>query len=390
MLDRPALQPSAALAAYCERLAAGQRVVVFGSSSAGLAELLVERDARLVHVYDADATRAAEAATRNRSQNLWFAPLADGDFALRERAFDLAIIENLSSHADPSALLKRVRRTLSGRGAALVASPNPEVRVRLLPHSAPERGALDYYALYDVVAAQFPLVRMLGQMPFVGYAIADFATESAPEPTLDAGFVPNGAEEPEWFCALGSEQPQRLDEFAIIQLPFRSALGSTPSAWLEQQLRTAQLAERRSRERMAEVEAENARMVDALRGPPGATAGKAELLALQRELEQKEAWIRELEARATTADERADQTQSELDEERVHGTELRELLEAEQTRNAELSAQACRLRRACNRPTSKPSLRGTLREPPSSNRQSPSATGASVSSIGPSTSFGSR
>src|SRR5262245_47363709 len=147
MLDRPALQPSAALAAYCERLAAGQRVVVFGSSSSGLAELLLERGARLVHVYDADATRAAEAATRNRSQNLWFAPLADGDFALRERAFDLAVIEYLSSHADPGALLKRVRRTLSGRGAAFVASPNPEVRLRLLPHSTPERGGLDYYAL---------------------------------------------------------------------------------------------------------------------------------------------------------------------------------------------------------------------------------------------------
>jgi chromosome segregation ATPase len=209
-----------------------------------------------------------------------------------------------------------------------------------LPHSAAERGGLDYYALYDVVAAQFPLVRMLGQMPFVGYAIVDFATENAPEPTLDAGFVPNGAEEPEWFCALASEQPQRLDEFAIVQLPFRSALGSTPSAWLEQQLRTAQLAEKRSRGRMAEVEAENARLAEALRGQPGASGGRAELVTLRRELEQKEAWIRELEARAATADERADQTQSELDEERAHGAALRELLETERSRAGAVSEPA--------------------------------------------------
>ena len=114
---------------------------------------------------------------------------------------------------------------------------------------------LDYYALYDAVAAQFPHVRMLGQMPFVGYALADFGTEREPEPTFDSGFVPGGAEEPEWFIALASEHPTRLDEFAVIQLPFRAALGSTKIVVLEQQLRAAVAAERRSRERLAELEA---------------------------------------------------------------------------------------------------------------------------------------
>src|SRR5690606_26474927 len=101
---------------------------------------------------------------------------------------------------------------------------NPEVQIRLL--SAGSSGSLDYYTLYDLVAAQFEHVRMLGQAPFVGYAIADFGAGGEPEPALDSAFVPGGAEEPEWFIALASSMSVHLDEFAVVQLPFRQALPS--------------------------------------------------------------------------------------------------------------------------------------------------------------------
>ncbi len=335
MLERPALQPSIALAAYAESLVDGQRVVVFGDATSSLSEQLLDRGARLVHVYDNDPTRAAEAAARNRSQNLWFAPLSDGELALRERSFDLALVENLAAHVEPASLLKRIRRTLTGRGAAIVACPNPDVRLRLLSDPSHAHKALDYYALYDAVAELFPCVRMLGQMPFVGYALADFGTEREPEPTIDSGFVPGGAEEPEWFVALASEHQTRLDEFAVIQLPFRAALGSTKIVVLEQQLRASVAAERRGRERLAELEAQTSRG-DPARTRPVRLAEPADVVELRRELERREAWIKGLEARATAADERADATQADLEDERTQNAELRQQLEAAQARGAEM------------------------------------------------------
>jgi len=332
------------LAAYAETLVDGQRVVVFGAADSGLAQHLLERGARLVHVYDPDPGRAAEAAARNRSQNLWFAPLGEGELALRERSFELGIIENIASHREPGVLLRRVRRVLSGRGALLVASPNPDVKLRLLPGSATERHALDYYALYDAVSEQFPHIRMLGQMPFVGYAVADFGTEREPEPTFDAGFVPGGAEEPEWFIVLASEHPLRLDEFAVVQLPFRGALGSHKTLELEQQLRSAQIAERRARERLAELESSRRRSPAHHPDAGSAQQDASELVSLRRELERREAWIRELEERAATADARADETQAELDEERERNAELRRQLDAERSRAQALEMDAARVK----------------------------------------------
>jgi SAM-dependent methyltransferase len=349
MLERPALHPSIALAAYAESLVDGQRVVVFGDATSSLPEQLLERGARLVHVYDSDPTRAAEAAARNRSQNLWFAPLSDGELALRERSFDLALVENLASHVEPASLLKRIRRTLTGRGAAIVACPNPDVRLRLLSDPNSTSKALDYYALYDAVAELFPHVRMLGQMPFVGYALADFGTEREPEPTIDSGFVPGGAEEPEWFIALASEHQTRLDEFAVVQLPFRAALGSTKIVVLEQQLRASVAAERRSRERLAELEAQPARTGDA-RMRPVRLPEPADVVELRRELERREAWIKGLEARATAADERADTTQAELEEERTQNADLRQQLEAAQARGAELERTSAPAEQPAERP----------------------------------------
>ena len=55
-------------------------------------------------------------------------------------------------------------------GAAVFATPNPDRNPGAL---------LTYYELYDLVSLQFPVVRMLGQAPFRGYTIADFAPDDA-------------------------------------------------------------------------------------------------------------------------------------------------------------------------------------------------------------------
>jgi len=195
--------------------------------------------------------------------------------------------------------LKKARRALSPRGVAIVACPNPEAAHPLIPGKNPAATALDYYALYDAVAAEFEHVRMLGQTPFVGYAIADFSASGEPEPALDTSFVPGGAEEPDLFLAMAANHEVRLDEFAVIQLPTRRVLDSTGS-------------------RKAE-----------------ASAVKADA----RELARLKTWAGEPEARAATADERADAVETELDEVRSKLEAAEKKLEAADKARGELEAE---------------------------------------------------
>ena len=218
-----AIEPAIVLAAYAEPVASGRRVLFIGPAISALPARLLERGARLVHVCDPDPLRVAEATAKNRSKDVSFSALADGHFALREGAFDVCIVED-AGISDPVPLVKKIRRALTPRGVAILASLNPETRVPLLPHRPSGVISLDYYALYDAVKSEFEYVRMLGQAPFVGYVIADFAPDGAPEPSLDTAFLPSGAEEPELFIAVASQQPVELEAFAVVQLPYRSVV----------------------------------------------------------------------------------------------------------------------------------------------------------------------
>ena len=58
---RAGLHPSIVLSAYLEPLLRGRRVAILGDATIGLADELSQRGARLLHVYDPDAARVAEA-----------------------------------------------------------------------------------------------------------------------------------------------------------------------------------------------------------------------------------------------------------------------------------------------------------------------------------------
>src|SRR6478735_8315541 len=154
MTEPSPLQPSIALCAYAEPLASNRRVLVFGNSLGSLPLQLMERGARSIHVCDPDAVRVSEAAARNRSTQISFSSLADSDLSLQGSGFDLALIDNLGAY-DPLPLLRTAKRVLGSRGVAVVACPNPEAAFPLL-RSAGEAAStgLDYYALYDAVAAE--------------------------------------------------------------------------------------------------------------------------------------------------------------------------------------------------------------------------------------------
>jgi SAM-dependent methyltransferase len=271
------------LVAYVEAFCRQARVLWVGDARSALPRALLERGARLVYACDRDVARRREAAARSQDRSLTFGALDDGPAALREGFFDLALVENLAAEENPKDVLAAVARLLAPRGVALVAVPNPESRQPLLPSARSQR-PLDYYALYDAVVSTLPEVRMLGQVPFVGYAVVDFSAEGDPSPVLDSSLAPARGEEPDYFVALAGRERRALEEYAVIQLAARDVLAAS--------------------------------RVDAEPAAAPARGSAASASALQKKLEKQEAWIQELEARAATADERADAAETELDEAR--------------------------------------------------------------------------
>ena len=195
------------LCVYAEPLARGRRVLVVGDSSDDVGERLVELGARLVHVYDPDTERALQAEP---GRGVLVRPLYDGEFEARDGAFDLVLIPELSAVRDPVALLARLRRAVGAEGAVLVATRNTEG----------EGAGVDYYDLYEMMALQFTHVRMIGQVPFYGAAIAELGdSDDAPDVSVHTELA-TAPEEPAAFIALGSHGAHvRLDPYAIVQLP---------------------------------------------------------------------------------------------------------------------------------------------------------------------------
>jgi len=308
-----AIEPSIVLAAYAEPVANGRRVLFIGPAVSALPARLIERGARLVMVCDPDPVRVAEATAKNRIGALSFSALTDGHLALRDGAFDVCIVED-AGIADPVALMKKIRRALTPRGVALLASLNPEAKVPLLPHRPSGVISLDYYALYDAVKTEFEHVRMLGQAPFVGYVIADFAPDGTPEPSLDTAFLPGGAEEPELFIAVASQHPVALEAFAVVQLPYRSVVTGSSTADAEA-LRRARASEQAARSKLSELEAALATEQKSLQARDGKLreaetkvfARDAELSALRQELEHKNQQLKARDAELSSLTEQLKQ-----------------------------------------------------------------------------------
>jgi hypothetical protein len=205
------------LCVYAEPLAAGRRVLVIGDASADLGGRLVELGARAVHVYDPVAQRVEHAP---RPRGVTVQALREAEFEVRDGAFDLAIVPDVGTLRDPAGVLARLRRIVGPDGAVLVSSKNPEAAsFDDIEPTTQARRPLDYYELYDLVSMQFTTVRMIGQVAFNGYAIAELGeSDGDPEVTVDTQLVTE-SEPPEYFLALASQKDARLEPYAIVQVP---------------------------------------------------------------------------------------------------------------------------------------------------------------------------
>jgi hypothetical protein len=202
-----------ALAVYAESLADGRRAIVFGDPVEGLAERLVELGARSV----VQVTPVDDAGQRNRT-------------------FDLALVTGPTSFEDPAALLSRVRRALTEDGVAVIAGV-----------------ALDYYRLFDLAAAEFEDVRMVGLLPFEGVALVELGGEESPAVSVDTQLA-EPDRSPELFVAVASRRRQAIDPYAIVELPS----SPQPQEPREDQALVAALAQERLRAQALEAQLQDA------------------------------------------------------------------------------------------------------------------------------------
>ncbi len=197
------IPPSHALCVYAEPIASGRRVVIVGDCTLGFGERMLALGARMVHMYDPDGARAN--ASRPGARGLTVLPLPESDFNVRDGAFDVAIVPDIGALPDSSSILARLRKVV-GPGVALIAMPIHD-----------GKSPLDYYAFFDLVALQFAHVRMLGQVPFIGVALAELGVE-APQISVDTQLVQRPSS-PECFIAVASQTRLDRESFSIIQFP---------------------------------------------------------------------------------------------------------------------------------------------------------------------------
>ena len=126
---------------------------------------------------------------------------------------------------------------------------------------------------------------------------------------MDTAFVPGGAEEPELFIAVASQQPIALDAFAVVQLPYRSVISGAASD--DDAERRARSAEQAARGKVSELE--------------------AELLTERQAVASRDAKLREAETRVFARD-------AELSALRQQLEGNKQLLKAQELQIAELSA----------------------------------------------------
>jgi hypothetical protein len=204
------VHPHQALAVYVEALAAGARVGVLGDASLGVAERLVASGAHSVHLWDPDPERALVHGHR-APEGIKVLP-----YALQEatvRTFDLVVVPDLGLFDHPADVIARTRAMVGDVGVALIRAVNGDA------DASQTATTFDYYELFDLVAASFSGVRMVGQLAFQGTALVALGeNDEAPLVTVDTQLA-EGDRAVSAFVAVASQGEVSIEGYSIIELP---------------------------------------------------------------------------------------------------------------------------------------------------------------------------
>ncbi|MES1157928.1 MAG: methyltransferase domain-containing protein [Haliangium ochraceum] len=202
------------LYAYTAPLWQGSSVLEVGCGDGGSAEYLSAAGAASVVAIDFDVARVDRARARHARPRIDFRTAVDlrQVAALPER-FDVILVpEGQQLLASPDAIAG-LRGLLAAGGHLVVAVPAADRKNR-----TPVAG-VGYYDLADALAARFPVVRMLGQTPFLGFGLVEF-DGSADALRVDVSLLHGGSEQPSHYVAIaGAAAPPALG-YALVQVPF--------------------------------------------------------------------------------------------------------------------------------------------------------------------------
>lgn len=266
-----------ALASHVEPLARGRLVLFVGDPESAAAARLTQVAARVEVLSKGPRQRPS------RSGRGTFRALADG------RRWDLVWLADGTSLANEPSQLRDLAEALTPRGAALLVV---------------DAGAVAYEEFYAALRSAFERVRMLGQAPFAGHAIVDFASNrSAAAPylddtLLDDTLVDDTHRQPARYVAVCGPTDVVLEPWAIVQVP------TGPSAT--------------SAEARRDLEAARARLEHAER----------RLEQAQREIARSGQKLDELRHEYARARDELTRRSEDVEAERRRATELAERLEA--------------------------------------------------------------
>lgn len=203
-----------ALAVYLEELAAQKKVLFVGDPSSAAPERLA-RGARSVEIV---SPRSRVRGTRRGGRvaaRRW--PSAE-----EQGRWDLVIIPDLPAAGLADEVhLAEIRGWLAPGGVLVTGTPDPE-------GPAGHPSALSYEALFDLLDGGFEHVRMIGQAPFAGFSVVDFAPSGELGVTFDGSLL-EGGERAQRYYALSGERDVVVDAYAVVQVPSSAALREAPA-----------------------------------------------------------------------------------------------------------------------------------------------------------------
>ncbi|MCZ7687220.1 MAG: hypothetical protein M5U28_54190 [Sandaracinaceae bacterium] len=216
-----------------------------------------------------------------------------------EGHWDLVIVPDLPGAGLASEeKIEEIARWLADGGVLVAGTPDPDG-----PAASPT--ALAYEALFDLLDPAFEQVRMLGQAPFAGFSVVDFAPSTELEVTFDGSILEGAGESAERYYALCSDREVTLDAYAVVQVPSAAAPAGEARGQGAREAGASDLAER-LREQQDALDAANVHAEE-----------------IERELEEARHQIAGTRAELERARERSEQARGERDalEARVRGLE---------------------------------------------------------------------
>ena len=199
-----------ALAVYVEELATAKRVLFVGDPGSAAAERL-GRVARSLEIVSPRARARGTKRGGRVSARRW--PTAE-----EAGRWDLVVVPDLpAAGLGDAARIEELASWLAPGGALVAGTPDPE-------GSAANSTALGYEEFFELLEGSFENVRMVGQAPFAGYSVVDFAAAGGDvEVTFDGSLLEGTGESPARYVALCAEGEITLDAYAVVQVPSGSS-----------------------------------------------------------------------------------------------------------------------------------------------------------------------